>query len=170
MRRDLSLTLTLAAAAALAACAGEAPLEPTAYAAPAFAPGPTMGVIEPATASVPAAPTPVCANAASFVEDLTLPDGAVVSPGERLDKRWAVRNSGSCDWGPGYRLVRLDRGELVGGELLALYPARAGQIAVWQVELLAPEQPGEYLASWQARAPDGEFFGDPVFVLVEVQR
>jgi hypothetical protein len=38
------------------------------------------------------------------------------------------------------------------------------------VELVAPQEPGEYLASWQARAPDGEFFGEQVFVLIEVRR
>jgi len=125
---------------------------------------------QPAVATIAVAPTDVCVNGASFVEDLTVPDGTSVSPGERLDKRWAVQNSGSCDWGPDYRLVQLDSGSFVGPHESALYPARAGENAVWQVELFAPEEPGEYLASWQARAPNGEFFGEQVFVLIEVQR
>lgn len=109
-------------------------------------------------------------NSSSFLEDLTIPDGTVVSAGETLDKRWSVKNTGTCDWTSGYRLVRLDAGELGGRAELALYPARAGEDAVWQVELVAPNESGEYLASWQARSPGGELFGDQVFVLVEVRR
>ena len=153
---------------ALWGCGAEGQVEPTAYSAPAVTVAPSQ--TQPAVATVAAAPTGVCVNAASFIEDLTVPDGTSVSPGERLDKRWAVQNSGSCDWGPGYRLVQLDSGSLVGRHESALYPARAGENAVWQVELIAPQEPGEYLASWQARDPSGELFGEQVFVLIEVQR
>jgi hypothetical protein len=161
--RRLGLLVGLAAAG----CSPGMPAEPTAYFAPAVTAAPTAA--QPTAVPVLAAPTAACSNAASFVEDLTVPDGTVVSPGDRLDKRWAVQNSGSCDWGAEYRLVRVDSGDLVGPEALALYPARAGQSAVWQVELVAPQESGEYLASWQARAPDGEFFGEQVFVLIEVR-
>jgi hypothetical protein len=91
-------------------------------------------------------------------------------PGDVLDKRWAVLNSGTCDWSAGYRLVRIDEGLIEASEELALYPARAGETGVWSVQLTAPNQPGEQIASWQAQAPDGSFFGDPVFVLIEVVR
>lgn len=162
--RRLGLLIGLLAAG----CSPAEPAEPTAYIAPAVTEAPTA--VQPTAAPALAVPTEVCADSASFAEDLTIPDGTIVNPGERLDKRWAVRNSGSCDWGPEYRLVRVDTGALVGPEELALYPARAGQIAVWQVELTAPQEPGEYLASWQARAPDGALFGEQVFVLIEVRR
>jgi hypothetical protein len=158
----------LLVALALSGCGSEGQVEPTAYSAPAVTVAPSQ--TQPAVATVAAAPTGVCVNGASFIEDLTVPDGTSVSPGERLDKRWAVQTSGSCDWGPGYRLVQLDSGSLVGRHESALYPARAGENAVWQVELIAPQEPGEYLASWQARDPSGELFGEQVFVLIEVQR
>lgn len=121
-------------------------------------------------AALPAAPQVVgtCTDAARFVEDLTLPDGTVVGPGTVLDKRWSVQNAGSCDWGPDYRLVQIDNDGLTGPAEVAIYPARAGTAAVWQVELQAPMVPGEYSSRWQARAPDGSFFGDPVFVIVVV--
>ncbi len=164
LRGALGVVLLLA----LAACQPRPPAEPTAYLAPSIAAIPTATQ----TIIAPAQPTarPRCANGASFLEDLTIPDGSEVSPGETLDKRWSVQNSGTCDWSSGYRLVRLDSSEIGGQQELALYPARAGEIAVWQVQLVAPEQPGEYLASWQARSPDGELFGDQVFVLIEVRR
>jgi hypothetical protein len=39
--------------------------------------------------------TPTCSDGLTFIEDLTIPDGAFVAPGEVLDKRWQVKNSGS---------------------------------------------------------------------------
>jgi hypothetical protein len=116
----------------------------------------------------PAAPA-ACLDGATFLEDLTVPDGTVVLPGEALDKRWSVRNSGTCDWGPDYRLVRVGTSDIEGPAEIALFPAEAGSTAVWQVALVAPNAPGEYLGRWQARGPDGATFGDEVFVLIVVE-
>jgi hypothetical protein len=124
-----------------------------------------------ATSAPPPRPTATtfCDDNASFIEDLTIPDGSQVLPGGALDKRWSVRNSGSCDWGPDYRLVQVGTSEIQGPAEVALYPAQAGSTAVWQVALVAPAAPGEYLGRWQARAPDGTLFGDEVFVLIVVE-
>ncbi len=127
---------------------------------PLSTPTPEPQIIEPESAS--------CTNDARFVEDLTVPDGYPVGPGEVLDKRWGVLNAGSCDWGAGYRLVRIDDGIIEAPGELALYPARAGETGVWTIQITAPDQAGEQLASWQAQSPDGALFGDPVFVLIEV--
>ena len=89
-------------------------------------------------------------------------------PRESLEKRWSVSNSGSCDWGPDYRLVHVGTSEIEGPAEVALFPASAGSTAVWEVALVAPSAPGEYLGRWQARAPDGSLFGDEVFVLIVV--
>jgi hypothetical protein len=110
-----------------------------------------------------------CIDGATFLEDLTVPDGSVILPGEALDKRWSVRNSGSCDWGPDYRLVQVGTSDIEGPVEIALFPAEAGSTAVWQVALVAPTAPGEYLGRWQARAPNGALFGDEVFVLILVE-
>jgi hypothetical protein len=109
-----------------------------------------------------------CVNDARFVEDLTIPDGYQAETGELLDKRWAVLNAGSCDWGAGYRLVRLDDGLIEAPRELALFPARAGESGVWSVQITAPDQEGDQRANWQAQSPDGTFFGDQVFVLIDV--
>lgn len=115
-------------------------------------------------------PTPsICLNNAFFLEDLSVPDGTVFPPGEAIDKRWSVLNSGTCDWGPGYHLVRVGDDPLAGKDELALYPARAGATAVWQVILTAPLEPGDYLSRWQAMTPEGSLFGDEVFLYVSVR-
>ncbi|HSV86793.1 MAG TPA: NBR1-Ig-like domain-containing protein, partial [Levilinea sp.] len=46
----------------------------------------------------------------------------------------------------------------------ALYPARSGTKAILQVKFQAPSEPGTYRSVWQAARPDGEFFGDQVYV------
>jgi hypothetical protein len=110
-----------------------------------------------------------CTNDARFAEDLTVPDGTVVSPAVELDKRWSVLNAGTCDWGAGYRLTRVGTSAIEGSAELALFPARAGATAEWQVEVRAPAEPGEYLARWRARAPDGTLFGEEVYLLIFVE-
>jgi hypothetical protein len=110
-----------------------------------------------------------CQNDARCVADLTVPDGTIVSPGEVIDKRWSVLNAGTCNWVEGYRLVRVGSGAIGGPDELALYPARAGATAEIRVELRAPDGPGEYLARYQASAPDGTAFGEEIFALVFVE-
>jgi hypothetical protein len=126
--------------------------------------------VPPPAATLPprATAAPACTDGASFIEDLTVPDGTEVLPGEAIDKRWSVSNTGTCHWGPDYRLVQVGSSGIVGPLESALFPARAGATAIWEVALVAPSEPGEYLARWQARAPDGTLFGDEVFVLILV--
>jgi hypothetical protein len=109
-----------------------------------------------------------CANGARFVEDLTVPDGSLFTPGETFDKRWAVRNDGTCDWGPDYRLAPVGENPFGGAAEIALFPARAGTTGEWQIDLQAPGETGEYIGRWRARAPDGAPFGDEVYVIILV--
>jgi len=111
-----------------------------------------------------------CENDARFLEDLTYPDGEVVVPGQTIDKRWSVQNNGSCDWGPDYRLIHLGEDDFEAQDAVALYPARGGTNAIWQVGLQAPREVGQYVSQWQAQAPDGTMFGDVVYILISVEK
>lgn len=173
-RRRFGFGLLVLLASACAAPTPAATQSPSAI----FAPQPSAlsSPIVTSTQIAFATPTPaprstsasLCQNNASFIEDLTIPDGTQVLPGQAFDKRWSVSNSGSCDWGPDYRLVQVGTSEIQGPADVALFPASAGSTAVWEVALVAPSTPGEYLGRWQARAPDGSLFGDEVFVLIVV--
>lgn len=127
-----------------------------------------------ASATPSPSPTLACVNDADFLADLTVPDGSQFLPGQELVKAWSVRNTGACDWGPGYRLVFLDGDPLTlvsAGRArteFALYPARAGAQAVWEVPMRAPDTPGEYVGRWQARDPEGRLFGRIVYIKLEV--
>ncbi len=158
-----------------ASCTGPvAAVPPSAGESPAAAtssiPGTAAGTRIPIAAASEATPTQApCSAEARFLEDLTIPDGSIIRPGDEVDKRWAVENAGTCDWGPGYVLVRVSNDELSGPAEIDLYPARAGTRAVWQVIFLAPLIPGQYLSEWQAQTPDGTRFGEEVFVELIVQ-
>ncbi len=159
------VSLSLSGCGAAAGSGGE-PDRPEEPASAAPSPGATLRSAP--TRRPTLSPVP-CVNNAKFIEDLTIPDGSAVDPGSEIDKRWSVQNTGTCDWGQDYRLLRLDDSELGGAEEMALYPARAGSVAVLRVEVRAPNLPGTYQARWQARAPNGELFGDVVYVLVVVE-
>ncbi len=109
-----------------------------------------------------------CQPILSFLDDLTIPDGTQVKPGEQIDKRWEVENSGDCDWGEGYT-VRLMSGDAMGAaEEQSLYPAAAGAKATIQIIFTAPDKPGTYRSAWQAATPNGDPFGDEFYVEVAV--
>jgi hypothetical protein len=153
----------------LAGCASETTPEPTTIVPPAqrlstpSRVSPTSTPLPGATATIPADD---CLNDAVFIEDVTIPDFSLVIPGEMLDKRWLVQNSGTCDWIAGYKLVRLGSDEFNGPTELALYPAVAGSSAELRVELTAPQEPGEYISRWQAYSDEGVPFGQEIFILV----
>jgi hypothetical protein len=122
---------------------------------------------QPITTQSPTA-TPPCTHGLAFVEDETIPDGTEVSPGASVDKRWLVQNNGSCNWDSRYRLKFVGGLEMGATTEQALYPARGGAQATIRITFTAPTEPGKYTTSWQAINPDGEPFGDPIFMTIQV--
>lgn len=113
--------------------------------------------------------TPPCSDGLAFVEDVTIPDGTVVSPGASIDKQWLVQNNGTCNWDSRYRLRFVGGLEMGATAEQALYPARAGSQATLRIVFTAPGEPGTYTTAWQAIDPNGQPFGDPVFMEIIVQ-
>jgi hypothetical protein len=167
---------------ALSACAGNAtapiptdtptPSPPTPEATitlePSATPPPPTDTALPPTATPTFTPEPPCVNDAQFVADLTIPDGKQYLPGQADVKKWSVQNSGTCDWGPGYRLVLVSGDSLSAPSEVALYPAKAGAAAVWEIPIVVPQTPGQYASRWQARDPEGNLFGTVTFIEIEV--
>ena len=114
-----------------------------------------------------ATPTP-CNNDLRFVQDITIPDGTTVAPGELVDKQWLVTNAGTCNWDSAYRL-KLASGDAMSAPIeQALYPARAGTQASLRIVFTAPAAAGTYQCAWQAYGPDGTAFGEAVFMQIDV--
>ncbi len=114
-------------------------------------------------------PTPPCTDSLTYVQDLTIPDGTTVSPGQAIDKQWLVSNSGTCDWDARYRLRLVTGTNLDAAIEQALYPARAGTQATLRILFTAPSDVGTYNSAWQALGPEGNPFGDTIYMQIIVQ-
>ena len=123
------------------------------------------------TPTAPALPTPTlaCTNILAFAADLSIPDGTVVAPGEQIEKRWQVRNSGTCNWDDTYRVGLIAGPALGASPEQALFPARSGTEAKIRMIFTAPADPGTYRSAWQALDPAGAPFGDPFFIEIVVE-
>jgi hypothetical protein len=141
-----------------------------ASAAPAVSPSgtsPAPGAIMVPTVIAPTA-TPPCSDNLTYVQDLTVPDGSNMVPGQAIDKRWQVLNSGTCNWDGRYRLKLISGDAMSAAALQPLFPARAGTKAVLRIVFTAPQPAGLYQCQWQAVGPDGQPFGDAFYMQIAV--
>lgn len=113
--------------------------------------------------------TPVCLDNLTYLSDASIPDGTAVAANATLDKRWEVKNSGNCNWDERYRLRLIAGPAMSAVQEQALYPARSDSNAIIRVLFQAPAEPGKYRSAWQAYNPDGQPFGDPIFIDIEVK-
>jgi hypothetical protein len=112
--------------------------------------------------------------AASFIQDVTYPDGTPVSGGQSFIKTWRIKNVGTCTWNDGYRLV-FEGGDLMTGptamQLTGVHVPPGESLDV-SIPLTAPTTPGLYRGNWKLRAPNGDVFGltndSPVWVEIRV--
>jgi hypothetical protein len=125
----------------------------------------------PNNTSTPKLPTdtPVpCVNDAVFISDLTIPDNSEVIPGAPIDKRWQIQNTGTCNWNGNYRLAFFEGNQMGAAGEHAIFPAKAGAEANLQVNMIAPDLPGDYTGRWQLRDPEGRPFGPVLFIKIVV--
>ncbi len=116
--------------------------------------------------------TPEDCNQASVLEDVTVPDGSVVKPGEIFLKIWRVQNTGSCTWQWGrFWLAYASENQLNGPDLARAYfyppqplldlatlgnddwSGMLGDVAPGEAVdipllLKAPDNPGVYRSHW----------------------
>lgn len=153
----------IGAATQLPAISSATPDSPTITPLPSSTPFPTAS---------PTESTPC--DRASFIKDVTIPDGMDFSPGDAFTKTWRLRNSGSCTWTTAYTLV-FDSGNSMGG---AASTALTSSVAPNQtvdvsVNLTAPGTPDTYRGNWKLRNASGIVFGlgnssGPFFVEIDV--
>ena len=115
-----------------------------------------------------ATPTQVCTDNLRYLADITIPDDTRVAPGETLDKRWLVENNGSCNWDSAYQLRWIGGNDLGAQHDQALFPARSGAEVTIEIEFTAPYEVGRHQSTWQAYNPQGNPFGDPIFIQIVV--
>jgi len=103
---------------------------------------------------------PVLCNIASFISDVTIPDGTEVNPGQSFVKTWRVKNVGSCTWTTAYALVFVSGNAMNGPSVLALPVSVApGQVIDLSVNLKASDTSGSYTGYWMLRNQNNALFG-----------
>ena len=190
------LTLLLICGLFLSACGNSATQEPTpdvaavrtsaastvearfTLTAAAFTPTPRpipteTATPEPVDTDTPAAPEPTEENLCdvlAYIEDVNVPDGTIMSPGQDFIKTWKVKNNGSCPWGAGYVLVYAGYSDPMSGQFVAMNEViQPGQEVEVSVQFKAPTKAGEYLSAWTMRNPQGITFPQVIFVKIIVQ-
>ncbi|MDP2221670.1 MAG: NBR1-Ig-like domain-containing protein [Hydrogenophaga sp.] len=109
-----------------------------------------------------------------FVADVTVPDHALMAPGEQFTKTWAIQNVGSRPW-LHRRLIRVDSELVIArrtpqgslspllethlsslGNLIDVPPTQPGQIVELSVDMRAPEGSCTVTSLWQMVDADGQ--------------
>ncbi|HSB89147.1 MAG TPA: PA14 domain-containing protein [Anaerolineales bacterium] len=109
---------------------------------------------------VPTSPPITCEDAATFVADVTIPDGTWVLAGADFDKVWRLRNSGTCTWTTSYRVAFVSGQNLGSSAATPLLGTVApGETVDIELPLTAPLTAGTYRGNWMLQNPTGGFFG-----------
>ena len=130
---------------------------------------PTPTLITPTAAVTPTGTTtpPPCTMSAALLQDLSIPDGTILKPGQQFTKTWRVQNNGSCDW-ENYKLVFV-RGSLMGGNSPTLLPmVSSGNTLDISLELFAPSYQGEYSGFWQIQSDQGSLIGPELHYTIRI--
>ena len=132
-------------------------LTPTATATsiPTATPFPTFTPVTPS-------PTPQLTpcDAAKFIADVSVPDGTIFPPNARFTKTWRLQNVGLCTWNGLYSLVFVS-GERMGAANVIPLSGNVvpGQTVDISVDMIAPNNSGNYRGNWMLRNPQGDIFG-----------
>ncbi len=108
-----------------------------------------------------------CENA-TFLSDVTVLEGTVISPGQTFVKTWAVSNSGTCPWTTSDRLVLVNGAPMGGSDVPLATTVAVGETANISINLTAPVVPGNYTGTWRLKDASGNYFGDVVTVVITV--
>ncbi len=116
------------------------------------------------TPQVPPSATPTFlptrCDQASFVSDVTVPDGTLFSPGTAFTKTWRLKNIGSCTWTNAYTLLFYN-GTQMSAPAVVNFPRSIlpGQTVDLTVNMVAPGSAGLYRGYWILRNASGAVFG-----------
>jgi hypothetical protein len=107
-----------------------------------------------------------CTLGATFQADVTIPDNTRIEAGQSFVKTWRIRNTGTCDWGMGYRFAFVDGEEMSGPDAVEVPETPVGESTEISVELIAPMEEGQHRGHWQVCVNETECFGEKVYVQI----
>ena len=96
--------------------------------------------------------------------DVNIPDNTPMTAGQSFVKTWKIKNSGTCTWGAGYKIVYAGYTTPMSGQPQPLpLPVNPGQEIEISVNFVAPVQAGSYVSAWTlANASGKSFFGSNI--------
>jgi hypothetical protein len=100
---------------------------------------------------------------AAFVSE-TVPDGTHFEKGESFVKSWTLKNTGTCAWPEGTRLVKVES-ETGGPDSVAVGTCAVGEIVEISVDMVAPDSDGNFKSQWALEA--GEASIAQVWALIQ---
>ena len=105
------------------------------------------------------------------MDDITVPDGTIMKPGEDFKKTWAIQNTGTCAWTEGYVLAFASGDNMDGYDLpIAKNQSVApGQVVNMTINMTAHVAEGTYIGYWRMKDPQGNYFGATVYYKIKVQ-
>jgi hypothetical protein len=113
-----------------------------------------------ATITATFAPAPTTGDKAEFVQDVTIPDGTEVKPGEKFTKTWRLKNAGTTTWTTAYSLVHVGNDKIGGPASVPLAKnAAPGEMIDLSVELTAPDSSGTHTGFWKLSNDKSQLFG-----------
>lgn len=109
-----------------------------------------------------------CHDGSAFVQDVTVPDGTEMKPGQDFDKTWRLKNTGTCTWDSKYK-IDFVQGDRMGGSAEAVKgTVKPGATYDMTIDQQAPNSPGKYGGSWHMVNGHGVPFGERVWVKITV--
>ncbi len=122
-----------------------------------------------------ATPIPSACDRATFIADISIPDGTTFTGGTPFTKTWRLKNVGTCTWTTSYALVFFS-GDAMSAIPVIYLPASVapGQMINLSAAMTAPNASGHYRGYWKLRNASNVKFGigpygaDPFWVDINV--
>jgi hypothetical protein len=131
-----------------------------------FGPVLTVSIVLPG--GNPTATSVGCYNSALVSE--TIPSGSRLDPGERFEKTWQIKNTGTCDWTRDFKFTFAGGYDFQGADPVRI-PKKItpGSTVEIYMSIDAPDDPDSYSSSWQMATDEGNFFGQVFTIEIKVK-
>lgn len=96
-----------------------------------------------------------CKDSAVMIEDVTIPDNTVMTPGQKFTKTWRFLNNGKCNWN-GYTMAFFAGDRMGSPDSVPIPPTEAGKTIDVSVDLIAPSADGSYTGFYILKNDKGE--------------
>jgi Tol biopolymer transport system component len=114
-----------------------------------------------------------CQSQATYLGDVSIPDGTAFSGGQEFQKIWRLQNTGTCAWTANYQLQYFD-GERMGEQEQLALPAviQPGSTFDLALPLTAPATQADYQGRWRITDAQDTYVpgpsGNPLTLTVDI--